>query len=493
MIVLYVDAWGLTELDELGTNANEINRRLADLDSTICYELIVNKLYNISSQLNILGKKIRLVGQGGFKAITYGMTMIKVTNCPDILFKNILFDGGGLARNGIDIENSPRFSFDNVRIQNIGNTTLNNVHGIFISHGNDGGISYCLKVQNIISSSSSSGVAIDNVRDNTRFSKSLLFQKCEIINIQPSSDADGIKVLQISHESDITIESSRFIKCAKRGIKAQSKKVFSRNNYIEDSYFAAIDFQSGEGVSENDRVFITEGFTADQLIALSGNDNEVRGLRANVLSINQQETSGIVVSGLAGSMVNKVKLENVEIKGTRYPIQLFPEIAIGELSISRSVFSGFSGSYVIPSPKPSAITKIHLDGNVAIPATTYYGFIHGDIGRATKYMLINNDVGTLLFGSAFARTEGTIRGNIGHLFEEEKGIRKYYTNTIPSATNSAIYHYAKKGDVAINTNIAELGVAGMKYIIKRWICIADGNYSTSNKGTWIEDRILTGA
>ncbi|MGW8424538.1 hypothetical protein ACWGJQ_03425 [Peribacillus simplex] len=493
MIVLYLDSWNLTELDEQGTNANEINSRLAGLDSTISYELIVNKLYNISSQINILGKKLRLVGQGGFKAMTYGITILKVTNCPAIQFKDLLFDGGELARNGIDIENSPRYSFDNACIQNIGNTSLNNVHGLFLSHGNDEGISYRLKVKNIISSSISSGIAIDNVRDKTKFSKRLSFLKCEIINVQPSLDADGIKVLQKTYESDISIENCRFINCAKRGIKAQSKKVFSRNNYIEDSYYAAIDFQSGEGISENDCVFITEGFSADQLIALSGNDNEVKGLRANVLSTNQQETSGIVVSGLAGNLVNKIKFENIEIKGTRYPIQLYPEITIGELFITKSVFSGFSGSYVIPSPKPSAITKIHLECNVAIPAKTYYGFIHGDIGEATKYMLINNDVGPLIFGKAFARTEGTIKGNIGHLFEEEKGIRKYYTNIIPSATNSSIYHYAKKGDEAINTNITELGVAGIKYIIKRWICIADGDYTTGNKGTWIEERILTGA
>ncbi|MGW8424553.1 hypothetical protein ACWGJQ_03500 [Peribacillus simplex] len=490
-IIINMDSWGITERDEAGTNASIINSYISRFDPNKFYDLVVNKVYNISAQININHKKVKIRGLGGFKATTRGITIFKAKNCPDILFKDILIEGNSLARIGIDLENCPRYFFENLSIQNIGNEGINNVHAIYLSFGNDEGYAHLVKIENVISSAVATGVNIDNYRDNTKLSKGLTFQDCTIKNIQPPTDADGIKILQIDYESDITIERCRFIKCSKRGLKVQSKKVYSRDNYFEDSFYSAIDFQTGGGVSENDRIIITSNFGADQIIALSGDDNEIRGLR--VKCSNHSNTDGIVISSLAGETINKIKLDDIVIVGTRYPVMFkYGVTMVGELALSKVDFSEFSGTSVIPSPRPATIKKLFLSQVSATPKSTYYGFINGGATGISKYLIINNDVGSMIFDRFFPRTSGTIRGNIGHLFDEENGVRRYYSTTIPSATNNTMFHYAKKGDESINTNLSELGNAGSRYVIKKWVCIEDGNFTNNNKGTWVEDILVIG-
>jgi hypothetical protein len=44
-----------------------------------------------------------------------------------------------------------------------------------------------------------------------------------------------------------------------------------------------------------------------------------------------------------------------------------------------------------------------------------------------------------------------------------------------------------QGDYVWNNAFAELGLVGMKYIVRGWACTASGA-----PGTWVEDRGLTG-
>lgn len=44
-----------------------------------------------------------------------------------------------------------------------------------------------------------------------------------------------------------------------------------------------------------------------------------------------------------------------------------------------------------------------------------------------------------------------------------------------------------RGDTWRNTEPAELGIVGSKYIVKGWICTASGT-----PGTWVAERVLTG-
>lgn len=44
-----------------------------------------------------------------------------------------------------------------------------------------------------------------------------------------------------------------------------------------------------------------------------------------------------------------------------------------------------------------------------------------------------------------------------------------------------------QGDLAFNATPTELGVAGSKYVITQWVCVASGT-----PGTWVACRSLTG-
>lgn len=44
-----------------------------------------------------------------------------------------------------------------------------------------------------------------------------------------------------------------------------------------------------------------------------------------------------------------------------------------------------------------------------------------------------------------------------------------------------------QGDYIKNKSPSEQGTAGSKYVVKGWVCVADGE-----PGTWVQDRALTG-
>jgi len=60
----------------------------------------------------------------------------------------------------------------------------------------------------------------------------------------------------------------------------------------------------------------------------------------------------------------------------------------------------------------------------------------------------------------------------------------FYTS-LPAAPTVGTW---SKGDFVLNSNPAELGTAGSKYLIHGWRCSASGT-----PGTWLQCRFLTGA
>ncbi|WP_368657621.1 hypothetical protein AB3Z07_21140 [Metabacillus halosaccharovorans] len=62
-------------------------------------------------------------------------------------------------------------------------------------------------------------------------------------------------------------------------------------------------------------------------------------------------------------------------------------------------------------------------------------------------------------------------------------------NVVIVVDNAPSFGKWKKGDVVINSNPTELGTAGSKYIVEKWICtVGDG----TGIGTWLPCRTLTG-
>lgn len=68
-------------------------------------------------------------------------------------------------------------------------------------------------------------------------------------------------------------------------------------------------------------------------------------------------------------------------------------------------------------------------------------------------------------------------------------IRKINCKNLTHQSSRPSFDRWNKGDIVYNTNPTELGTSGSKYIVEKWICIADGQGSASN---FLEGRILTG-
>jgi len=103
---------------------------------------------------------------------------------------------------------------------------------------------------------------------------------------------------------------------------------------------------------------------------------------------------------------------------------------------------------------------------------------HAD--SSMNYLTIRNNIArnlkfgdTVVFSLKLTGEAVTIENNSGW----------NYGTTIPSYTTQ----YRFKGEFIHNTNPAELGTSGSKYIVAGWRCIAKGK-----PGTWVEQRILTG-
>lgn len=485
--------WGLSlTLD----NTAKINAEIAKLDSTKDYILVFDKVYPILSAVVISNKKLTWVGTGGLKALpNFVGSLVDIKNCPNIIIQNLKFDGLAVAKRGIEIEDSPNFLFDNITVSNIGNALIENNVGILVSVRNNNSRILNCTVKNVIGTSVATGINVDNYKDPTSGSQYLLFDNCYIENIQPPEDSDGIKFLQNSVDVHAVVRNCRFIDCAKRGIKSQSNYVTSENNYfLNGMSLGAIDFQRGYGKSINDTA-IAITTEPDRFIAISGNNVSVIGATL----VSERNTGGLVdgilINNVSGvSAMDTVVIERVKTKGMRFPIQFTTDsMSINILRIKDCEFEDFSGTYVIPTPVPTINTLI-FEGNEVRKTGTFYGAINQNT-FANYYISKNRLPLANVIAAALDRKNGVIVDNLNGEYEQKDKVRYYRANADPSTLtfgDSSKYYYAKKGDIAYNTTLTILGVAGSRYVIKEWICIADGVAST-NKGTWLEVRVPTGS
>jgi hypothetical protein len=485
--------WGLSLTSD---NATIINDKISKLDSNKTYLLLLDETYPISSVVNITNKRLMLGGGGGLKAINpfSGTTMLKIRNCPNIVVQNLNFDGQTYTKWGIDIQDSEAFHFKNIKVENIGNTGINGSSGILVSLNNHRGMMINVKVKNVIGTSVATGINVDNFRDVSKGSQYLLFDNCYVENVQPAEDGDGLKILQSIMDSHSTIRNCSFINCAKRGIKAQSKYVYTKNNYVEDSWYAGIDFQRGYGKSTNDTIVATT-VAVDNMIAVSGEENHIISptLISTAPKAETDIADGIYINNGSGSnTIETLIIEKVKMRGLRYPFSLSGITNIDLLRIDKSDITGFSASYVIPSfTQALTINTLHLHENKVEGTGSFFGFIHQS-HTINEYFATNNTMPGNIFGQAYPRKLGVIRDNIGQTFIEEKGIRYTWETIVPSSVPGSFYENAKKGDIARNTNLIVLGTAGSQYVVKEWLCIVDGDKIAHTKGTWVEVKVTTG-
>lgn len=482
-----IEDWGVLPDDSENLNSQIINSEIENLRGDIQYEIILNGVYDVSETINIENKLITFSGKGGLKATTQGITILEALNCSNITFKNITIDGNELANNGIILEKCPYFSFQNVKVVNVGNNTINNVSGILIAPECHYGEFINTSVVKIIGSSVACGIDITNFRNVKSYSKDINIKKCIINNVQPVDDGDGIKILQDGFDSRILIEETEFSQCAKRGIKVQSKGVHSKNNHFGFSDRAAIDFQTGGGFSENDTIEINGENNSYNLIGFSGDNCKVFGLRANV----PKTDFGIDVTTLGGTTINSIEIKDVIINGTRQPLRFRDGVKIDKLVIEDSEFNNFTASYCGQFLNDSEVNDLTIKNTKVIEPSPYYGFISlgSALNKIENYYIVDNDIGNVL-GSYFDRKNGIIRSNNDYIFEELNNRRTFESNIIPSNSTNRVFEYSKKGDVALNTNVSTITHEEGDYIIDKWVCVSDGSPTDSSKGIWASNKVF---
>ena len=496
LVTIDIASWGITPSGV--NNASIINDKIANLPTNTFHEILINEVYDIYEAIAINDKFIHFRGSGGLRAQSSGMIMLSVNNCFNFSLFDITLDGNGLAWRGVDMGTSPYFKMDKLKVKNIGSANINNTSGILLSFGNNYGEITKTDVSDVLGTSVSTGIHIGNSRDVTKYSHDILIEQCKFTDIAPSSDADGVKILQQGFDSKIIVRNNKFVRCQKRGLKVQTKGVVSENNYYEDSQYSHIDFQTHGGTSVNDTIFNNAETTTNLGIAISGEFAKI--INPTITLPSHTYAYGIDINALSQSdIANFVQIEGAFIKGSIVPIRLRTNTVVEKLQIKDSTFDGFSRPYPVTISAGTGVKNVYLENNTVIRGgTAYYGFLNlTDSTIRSKleyYYIIQNDIGPYPFGLNFERKQGIVRNNQSVDFEEDNGQRWYNSDVNPSNVSGgkgSVFYNAKKGDISRNINMVELGSVGSKYMVTEWICIEDGN-GVDYKGKWVGRTVLTG-
>lgn len=134
--------------------------------------------------------------------------------------------------------------------------------------------------------------------------------------------------------------------------------------------------------------------------------------------------------------------------------------------------------FMINKPTSGGVVEnITISGDISKRGTGLMAIINGDVsGNMKNWLLKDLDFtgwkqGEKLYGNGMF---GSVR--------KDNCPNLTYSNVVP---NFDVY---KQGDVVKNTNTAELGTVGSKYIVEKWIAVSDGQSSS----IWRESRVLTG-
>jgi len=487
--VINMYEWGLIPEND---NSDIINQKIANLDSNKTYKIYTDEIYCVASPIIIDNKKLIWTGKGGLKALAGNEYMVVITNCPKIEIRDLTFDGNTIASRAIDIENSKKFEFNKLSVINVGNAGVDNVSGIFVSYGCDGGIIKDCDISDILAAHNATGISIDNFRNNTKYSKYINIEHCNFENISPADDADGIKILMNGADTYPTIRDCHFNECKKRGIKIQTRQATTENNVIINSEYAGIDFQCGYGKSINDKIYFNKpDISSDNAIAIGGDYCEIVDAELINTSNNQAYADGFIINNLSGTVdLNSLIIKNVRFDGFRFPFIFSGINSIDKLIIKDCKFNGFTGNYVFASPLPT-INNLWFQNNFISSLSEFWGVFAGNsFGKA----IITDNIAPSNMFDYSPRTNFNMHNNIGQRYDIIKGQRISYEANIPSNISGSagnIYKTAKKGDICYNTNITVLGSAGSQYIVPYWICTVDGDGSTT-QGTWLEVKVLTG-
>lgn len=239
-------------------------------------------------------------------------------------------------------------------------------------------------IKNIVGASSAVtyGIAIDQ---SNVINEHITIQSCYFENISPSDDADGIKVTG-GLSTDLIVNNCYFVGVRKRAMKFQSHNCKSCGNTIvvKQPIYCAIDFQRGEGSSQDDVVILDwDGVTPIgeysgllyRCISVSGNDVSIDNLRViekTATSANSHQTLIALVSLDAITSIENIKV-SASSEGLAYILSLGSGIdSVSNIDLDIS-FDSNGGAGIFDIPLSASITKARIKTKVSGNYTVFFG------------------------------------------------------------------------------------------------------------------------
>ncbi|MFC5550717.1 right-handed parallel beta-helix repeat-containing protein [Massilia aerilata] len=298
--------------------------------------------------------------------------------------------------------------------------------------------------------------------DATHFKK-LVVNGGLIENITPSIDADGI-VFQpddLVTDVDSSVNGTRFVDCAKRGVKIMASGVNVDGVAVKlpaDAAYSGISVYGDRCKVLN--VKITGGY-AEHGVDIGGSamscGNGTVVDNVTVAMTKQATNDGIRVYGTAASPTNDVTITNCDLSTLRHGVHL----------------NNAGTRAIVSSNKIRAITGngVYLAGS----AGTFTSLVTAALNVLSNIAgyTVRNDGGT--GWNAFGNTsDGSGLGSHGNLPQRSNFIGNLITGQCVQASGTAAPTAGtwSKGDVVWNTSPNSYGVAG-------WLCM-----TTGTPGTW---------
>lgn len=454
-------------------------------------------IYRVTSTLSINNVDfLTITGDASISAECH--RIFQITNCNHLTVSDLNIEGNSYCNKGLSIYDSKYSNVFNVKVQNMGSTSNNNIGGIeLLGDCSFSTIRNC-KVFNMISSSVAFGIMISSRED--AFSKHCLIDNCLIDTVVPSADADGIKFLQFGMRSYSTVSNCTILNCDKRAIKVQTEFVDIYNCYCEGLMrYSGIDFQCGNGTATDCTLKFTEPYYIG--VAICGANAKIKNIK--VLSDTYDPnimSSAIRIDTIYSSIedsMGDIVLDGIYCNNTRHAL-IWAKCSIvhaRSLKILNMTVENVNGTYTLqfngatvdffqlenftmltkPTTMYNVVSALNMD-NCIIRNNNVLGqrILSEDHPVRTKQLIYHEEIG----GSYY----------VPYVQQDNHRVYKFNKNPMNvGGGNGNIFNQSIIGDKCENTNTTIITSGDTSYIVTEWICTSPSD-ETNVRGVWKEIR-----
>lgn len=421
------------------------------------------------------------------------------SNCNYLNVKGLNLDGKSMCNRALSVWESKYCNITDVKIQNVGNSSINNTGGIeLIGECSNSTIRNC-KLFNIISNAIAFGISVE-MNESEIQPQHCLIDNCLIDTVSPSSDADGIKFLMKNKPSYSTISNCTLLNCDKRALKLQGQFINVFNCYCEGKMsYSAIDFQNGRGSASDCTIKFTE--CAYLGIAICGRDVLLKNIKIYNTN-NTTGNNGIKITPLStdpSDTLGEIILDNIYLNDFDTPISASSGniTNIKNLKIVNCTIDKFTSTYPINIDPGITVEFLQLENlNVTEVPEVCYNIL---FNLTCNNCIIKNNrtlgIVTLPYNNSLReKSVMYIESNIDGYYIPyvQKGyLRTYKWDSNPmniGGARGSVFNTSKVGDVCENTNITVITSPEGNYYVEKWICTAIPD-ETNPRGVWKEVRV----